>query len=229
MNARVKLNNSEAFNRSLIKILEHSRGPVEKTMRKQTKLIIEKVLSVTPPANGSTQGVKARRAGEKTTAGNILKVMKGVPVSRDRNRLSQVKDRDIYRQHEKHRKRGRVRRSLGRSKATVPTRMLKQYIKRRQAAVGMLAAGWNAAAKEFKASGRYHPAWVKRHSPKSSASIRVLPDSIRIRFTNATRYAGKVSVMKGRLDWAMKKQAFNNEKIIANFKGGARRAGFSVR
>lgn len=228
-NQLVRLNNVDRFNRSLVSILEHSRGPVEKTMRKQAKLVVEKVLSVTPPASGhSAKGKAAERRGKKTTAANIQRVLVGVPVSTDRKNLQGITESEIAREHEKHRRQGTIRRNLGKNRKRVPTNKLKQYIKARQKAVGMLMAGWKAASSEFGVSSRYMPAWVSKHSPASSASFKVTRNKFHIKFSNKVRYASNVNVMRKRLDWALHSQARGNEKIIANYKGAARRAGFRV-
>lgn len=226
----VRLNNSDRFNRSLIAILEHSRKPVEEVMRKQARLVVERVFEITPPAGRSKKGVAAKRAGEKTVAGNIQKVLVGVPVSSDRKNLAKVGERQIALTHEAARVAGRVKgkRRARASLIKVPAQKLKVYIKKRQKAVGMLAAGWNEAARKLQARNRYWPGYARKHSPPSVATVTVSTDYIRIYFANKVRFASGVGIMPKRLNWALRKQAINNEKIIASFKGGARRAGFSV-
>lgn len=225
---KVRLTNSEEFNNSLIKILQHSRKPVAETMEKQTRLIVGKVLAVTPPTRRGVTGPKAKKKGEKTVAGNIGKVLYGVPVAANRS-LSQVTERAIAKQHSKHRVRGRVNRSLGaRKKMAAPTRKLKQYIKKRQQAVGMLAAGWNKAAQRFGLK-RGHYAWMKRHNPPSYAKMKVSDKRIHIKFINKVKFAGDVGIMSRALDYAMHWQARDNEKIIHHFKRSARKQGFKVK
>ena len=96
------------------------------------------------------------------------------------------------------------------------------------AAVGMLAAGWNAAARELQARNRYWPSYARRHNPPSQVKVEASDKRIRIYFANKVRFAGNVDVMESRLRWALGKQASANEKIIAKFKGAARREGFRV-
>lgn len=226
----VQLNNVDRFNRSLIGILEHSRKPVEEVMMKQARLIIERVFDITPPAGRAKRGVAAKKAGQKTVAGNIQKVLVGVPVGMDRKRLSAVTEGDITKTHTMARVAGRVRgaRRSGKNLVRVPTGKLKTYIKKRQKAVGMLAAGWNKAASKLGARTRYWPGYARDHNPPSVADVQLGKDVIRIYFENKVRFAGGVGVMPRRLEWALKRQASNNEKIIAAFKGGARRSGFRV-
>ena len=229
MSVTVQLNNSDRFNKSLISILEHSRKPAAEVMRKQGRLIVEKVIGVTPPSGRTKKGVAAKRTGEKTVAGNIQKVLSGVPVSKNRN-IPNISEGKIASIHKRARVAGRVKGGK-RAKGVivvVPAQKLKRYIKNRQKAVGMLGAGWNSAAAKLQVRNRYWPSYVRRHNPRSSASIDVTKDMIRIRFANKVRFAGGVDVMPRRLKWAMEKQASNNEKIIAAFKGAAKRSGFRV-
>lgn len=226
----IRLNNSARFNKTLISILEHSRKPILEVMKKQAKLVVEKVLDVTPPSGRTKRGVKARKAGEKTVARNIQKVLSGVPVSTNRKGLASVSEAQIASIHTRARVAGQVR---GRRRKVgvitpVPSRKLQIYIKKRQQAVGMLAAGWNAAARKLNVSKRSWPSHVSRHNPPSDIRIDVTTHQISVFFGNRVQFAGGVGVMPRRLKWALGKQASNNEKIIAAFKGGARRAGFSV-
>jgi hypothetical protein len=224
---RVKLNNVAQFNHSLVAILSHSRRPVQAVMEGQAKGIVGKVIGVTPPS-GKKKGVAARKAGEKTTAGNILKVLQGVPVASNRVALSGVNENEVAHQHQRYRVAGQIKRGLGKKKKKAPQAMLKRYIRRRQKAVGMLAAGWNAAATKFKVSPREWPTFVRRHSPPGQASIKVTKSRITIRFQNKVKFAGGVSNMPRRLKWALGKQTAANNKIMAAYKGAAKRAGFRV-
>jgi len=226
---KVRLTNVERFNNSLIGILGTSNRSPEAIMRKQGRLLVENILIVTPPSSGNSKsGPSAKRGGEKTVEGNIRRVLNGVPVTTDRKNLSKVTLDDIHNQHKKHRKEGKIRKSLGKKRMRVPTNMLKQYIKAQKKSVGMLAAGWNASAAEFNAR-KGHYAWIKRHSPSSSAKVIVKPGSITIRMTNASNHAAKVNVMRKRIDWALQRQARNNEKILSHFKRNAQRQGFRIR
>ena len=225
---RVKLNNADHFNKSLVSILSYARRPSQVVMEGQAKGIVGKTIGVTPPS-GKKKGVAARKAGEKTTAGNILKVLQGVPVAGNRTALAGVNESDVAHFHESFRIGGQVKgRNLGKKKKKAPQAMLKRYIRRRQKAVGMLAAGWNVAAAKFKVSPREWPSFVKRHNPPGQASIKVTSTRITIRFENKVRFAGAVGVMTGRLRWALGKQTGANQKILAAYKGAAKRAGFRV-
>lgn len=229
MSQTVRLKNVPRFNESLISILEHSRQDPEAIMRKQAKLFMEQLLKVTPPSYGnSTTGPQAKKRGEDTVEGNIRKVLDGVPVASDRKNLQNVTMKDIQKHHEANRVAGRVRgRNKGKGRMRVPTRMLGQYIKSRKQAVGMLAAGWRKSADEFNVKTGYYK-WIKRHSPASAVSVKVNKRGIHIKMSNKTRYAGGVGVMEKRLNWALGRQAQNNEEIIKNFKSNARRQGFRV-
>lgn len=224
----VKLNNAPHFNASLVAILSYARRPSQVVMEGQAKGIVGKVIGVTPPS-GKKKGIAARKAGEKTTAGNILKVLKGVPVASNRKALGGMNENEVARQHEKYRIAGQIKgRHLGKKKKKAPAQMLNRYIRRRQKAVGMLAAGWNAAAAKFKVSPRDWPSFVRKHNPPGQASIKVTSTRITIRFENKVRFAGGVSAMPRRLKWALGKQTAANNKIMAAYKGAAKRAGFRV-
>jgi hypothetical protein len=225
---RVKLNNAPHFNQSLVAILSHARRPALVVMEQQAKGIVGRVIGVTPPS-GKLKGIAARKAGEKTTAGNIRKVLQGVPVSSNRKALSSVNENEVARQHQKYRVAGQIKgRHLGKKKKKAPAQMLNRYIRRRQKAVGMLAAGWNTAAAKFKVSGRDWPSFVRKHNPPGQASIKTTSSRITIRFANRVRFAGGVSNMPRRLNWALGKQTAANNKIMAAYKGAAKRAGFRV-
>lgn len=229
MSRIVQLNNSPEFNKSLIKILEHSRKPVEDVARSQMRLVVEDMFETTPPAGGGKKGPKAKKAGLKTVSGHIQRVLQGVPVSSNRS-IANTSESQIATIHSAARVAGRVPRRKGQKKARVkvPAQKLRQYIKKRQKAVGMLAAGWNAAARELGARNRYWPTYARQHNPPSQVKIEVNSKRIRIYFANLVRFSGGVDVMPRRLKWALNKRARKNEKIIAAYKGAARRQGFRV-
>lgn len=224
----VRLKGHERFNRSLVAILSHSRRPALQVMEGQARGIVGKVIGVTPPS-GKKKGLAARKSGERTVEGNIRKVLVGVPVATNRAQVHGLTENDIAHHHESNRVAGQVKgRNRKIRRMIAPNNMLNRYVRRRQKAVGMLGAGWNAAASRFRVSPRDWPGFVRRHNPPSQASVRVTETKIRIRFENRVRFAGGVGVMPRRLKWALGKQASANEKIIAAYKGAARRAGFRV-
>ena len=224
----LKLNNVQEFNHALAMITAYSQKPVEETMNKQAKLLVEKIIGITPPF-GKRKGLAARDKGFRTVEGNIRKVLNGVPVAANRKLLSGVGEGEVARHHEKNRKRGRVSGANRRgNRKLAPQRLLDRYIKRRKDSVGMLAAGWNAAASKFRASPRAWPSFVKKHNPSSQATVKVTKTKIKIRMVNGVRFAGDLDTMSWRMDWALKRSAIDNTKIINNYKRGAKKAGFRV-
>lgn len=227
----VRLTNVDAFNDSLMRIASNSRAPVKKTMEKQTRLILAKIFTVMPPA-GRASGKAAKARGMKAVESQIGKVMQGVEgrgKSIQAVRARAVSESNMRKWHEKHRKQGVVKRSLGRKKLKVSKGKLKSYIAKRKKSVGMLSGGFNVAARKFELKSGW-PSWIKRHSnAPGSASFKVKTTSFRIRFTNKVKYVRDVSVSVKRLDWALQRQAKANKLLLNDYKKTAIKEGFKVR
>ena len=175
------------------------------------KDLVTKILSVTPPQAGKhNSGAAAKKRGERTVESNIRRVFIGV------NKSQADKDRFEYNNslygmgeiHKKARRKGRVRKQT-KKRVRVMKGRLNNYIRLRKSKVGVLAAGWGAAADKFGVRGRNYPMWMRRHkgTAKSSAQFTIEKDDIYVKFSNRVRFAGDVEIMRGRLNWAMGSQA----------------------
>jgi hypothetical protein len=165
----------------------------------------------------------------RTVEGEIRKVIMGVDKRKDPNPT--LSSAQLHAWHKRARTGGRVRGQPRRGKQLLVTSKskLKDYIKKRQGAVGMLAAGWIPAAREFKVPGRYQPKWITRHNPGGLGSFRVTKKRITIMGTNAANHVAKVGVMQRSMDLALKEAARNNRLVIEDYKKKARAKGFRVR
>lgn len=236
----IKIANAARYNRSLISLVSNGKLTVEKQMEKQGRLLIRNLMIGTPPASGGANvGTKAKQAGERTVNAQIRRVIRGVDVRTARKMEANpgkgekvsLNMKDLGRHHKRSRRNGKIvgKNRTGKKMLITSKKMLNDYIKARKAKVGSLAAGWNAAARKFGLKGRYWPNWVKRHDMPSAALFKLGKGFIKIKFTNAVRFAGNVSVMEKAIDRALYRQARNNEKIMHNWKQTAAQAGFRVR
>ena len=207
------LKNGDAWGFALaVELKRQVKKSQEEVMREMTKDLVSTVIALTPPSAGKyATGMTAKKRGERTTEGQIRRVFEGVTKSRaDKDNFefnNSQSGMGII--HRRARRNGTVRRgSVGR-RVKVMKGPLNRYIKRRKSKVGMLAAGWGKAASDFGVRGRNYPAWIRRHQNKAkgTARFKVKQDSIHVRFTNNVRYAGNVDVMRGRLNWALGRQA----------------------
>ena len=175
------------------------------------KDLVTTILKHTPPQAGKyVSGKDAKKRGERTVESNIRRVFIGV------NKSQADKDHFEYKNslygmgeiHKKARRKGRVRKQT-KKRVRVMKGRLNNYIRLRKSKVGVLAAGWGAAADKFGVRGRNYPMWMRRHkgTAKSSAQFTIEKDDIYVKFSNRVRFAGDVEIMRGRLNWAMGSQA----------------------
>lgn len=226
--ASISLTNEAAFQKSLEGILANSRRPLEKVMHDQAKGLVGKIIQNTPPFSSRKRGNVAKAAAKKRIATQINRTLEGVHAKR----ADATTESALRAAHESVRVQGVVKRRV-KSRVRVPKGKLKAYIKRRQAKIGMLAAGWNKAADKFGVSARMRPAWVKKHRPNSAASVKVSASSIVIRFSNKVRFGEAVDLMDRRMKSSIRWQARANNKKLAHYLGkalkkGSRNAGWKV-
>lgn len=224
-----RLSNVDRFNRSLVAIVANGRLGVVKQMEKRAKILFEKVIDATPPGGRGIRGIKAKQKGMRTVEGEIRKVIMGVNKPRDPN--PGLTDGQLHYWHNKARVGGRVRGQPRKGNQLLVTSKskLNDYIRKRQKAIGMLAAGWNHAARKFKVPARAHPKWISRHNPGGLALFWVTKKRITVRGINAARHVGKVGRMRMALDEALERAAWDNEKVMNSYKKEAKRQGFRVR
>jgi len=124
---------------------------------------------------------------------------------------------------------GLRRRDLpGLDSGLVSRRNFEAYLAQVKARVGLLAAGWNAAA---MALGVAVPEWILRHGIRQgSYTARIAPTRIQIHIGNRVNYARAVKGLHRRVKHAADNRAVQMQKQTAHFLliEGARRAGFRV-
>jgi len=213
------LQNGDAWGFALaVELKRQVKKSQEEVMREMTKDLVGTVIALTPPSAGKhASGMTAKKRGERTTEGQIRRVFEGVTKSNLSNNNPLASGGHTRNQstnwmaatHKRARRNGTVKRGSVRYRHKVMKGPLNRYIRMRKSKVGMLAAGWGKAAADFGVRGRNYPAWIKRHQGKAkgTASFKVTKDNIHVRFTNNVRYAGNVAVMRGRLNWALGRQA----------------------
>lgn len=189
----------------------------EEVMREFVKNLVTEIIGVTPPQSGKfRKGTAAKKRGEQTVENQIRRVFQGV------NKTQADKDHFEYNNsmfgmnqiHERARVKGLVRKGSVRNRRKVMKGRLNRYIRMKKANVGLLAAGWHAAADEFGVRGRNFPMWMRRHQgrARSSAKISIKKDNIHVKFSNRVRYAGEIKIMKQRLSRAMGAQASKTQR-----------------
>ena len=189
----------------------------EEVMREFVKNLVTEIIGVTPPQSGKfRKGTAAKKRGEQTVENQIRRVFQGVNKRQayDRNLLNDHSIGWMRATHRRARSKGVVRKSAVNQRHKVMKGRLNKYIRMRKANVGLLAAGWHAAADEFGVRGRNFPMWMRRHQGKarSSAKISIKKDNIHIKFSNRVKYAGEVDVMEQRLSRAMGAQASKTQR-----------------
>ena len=207
------LKNGKAWGAALaVELKRQVKKSQEEVMREYVKNLVSEIIGLTPPQAGKhRKGTAAKRRGEQTTENQIRRVFQGVNKSQTDRDHFEYKN-SLYGMGEIHKRarvKGQVRRGSVKRRHKVMKGKLNKYIRMRKSKVGMLAAGWHAAADEFGVRGRNFPMWMRRHQGKarSSARIKIKKDNIHIRFSNRVRFAGDVEIMKRRLSWAMGVQA----------------------
>ena len=209
------LKNGPAWSAALaVDLKRQVKKSQEEVMREYVKNLVTEIINFTPPQFGKKlNGVAAKKRGEQTTENQIRRVFEGVnksqvPAARKR-RDENASISYMAAVHKRKRVKGRVKKGSVKRRQKVMKGQLNKYIRMRKSKVGMLAAGWHAAADEFGVRGRNFPMWMRRHQGKASsgARIKIKKDSIHIRFSNRVRYAGEVEIIKLRLSRAMGVQA----------------------
>lgn len=192
--------------------------------KQQAGMLVGHVIAITPPgsgraslSDGSGIPLAAKKSGEAMIAGDIAKIFPTTRLSPARidaliaarhmwegpngaklytwRKANTMADMAIVHREARNPKSGRTRAMGGRFTALVRPALLKQYIKQQQARVGLLNAGWIAAATQLRTAARNVPAWIKRHGRQpGGASIRDSGPMISIRiFNSQTWFPGDMS------------------------------------
>ena len=132
---------------------------------------IREVVNVTPPAKGKADGA-AKKADENTIENDLTKLatpVAGVSGRKARAAMATAGDlRAAWADARKGQSSGRVNPAT-RKKLLVSKGDFNRVLREIQKQVGILAAGWNAAANRF---GARLPAWIKRHGTRGGRDLK---------------------------------------------------------
>jgi hypothetical protein len=215
MSADLKIDD-KAFVKSLKAFAAGSRKSNQDVIKNQARLFVNDVILITPPNQNYKQ---QRKLGERAITGDIKKIMRGAR-SGTKSAIT-----DPAKLHKKYRGRdGRVHTTLpfGQKFRVVD---LQAYINSVIARVGILASGWNAAAKKL---GCKVPDWAARHGTGGGRiSMSFTLAQCKITITNAIRFAGGVKDLTRRVQAALDKRAGAMDRQLKNQQErAAKAAGF---
>ncbi len=101
-------------------------------------------------------------------------------------RASTLGDMAIIHKRGRSNRTGRTNQAGGGNMAIARPALVKQFIKQQIPKVGLLNAGWLAAARELKTATRNVPAWIKRHGERpGGAQVADQGPRVRIRIYNS--------------------------------------------
>jgi hypothetical protein len=204
----------EAAIAEFAKLTRKDLGDVTK---QQAGMLVAHVIAITPPGSGgvvSDHGgipLAAKKSGEAIMGSDIAKIFpttRLAPAKIDQliaarhewegaggtklltyRRANTLGEMAMVHQEARNPKSGRTRAMGGRFTALVRPALLKQYIKEQIAKVGLLNAGWLAAASELKTASRNVPQWIKRHGRRpGGAEVKDSGGNVLIRIFNAQNW-----------------------------------------
>jgi hypothetical protein len=217
MSMTISLDTSR-FDRALRDWKLFARQSGKEIVTEAARGFIKRVVAVTPPSSG-TANKAAQKAGETTIKADLAKLF--IPV--------QLKGKfperwpDLAKLHDAARtNRGRVRAT---QRYFVDQRKLAALQKVLISRVGLLAAGWNAAAEKLGVS---LPAWIRRHGTGNGfVEIVVSPKGITVTMRNAVPFVDAVDGFDRRAQAALNYQAAAMERRTQYMiEKTARQAGF---
>lgn len=214
------------FDRAMGLARSTSRRGEGELLAVQARGVAKTLLEITPPSRGSnTSQTGARRAGERTIAADVAKVLAPVRATALKGRPATVNPSAAVDAARSPRT-GRVLRAIG-PKIPVTFAVYRAEVRNRQARVGRLAAGWAPAARKL---GVTVAAWVGRHQGRGSGGeVVVGPQTVTITLSNETEFIDQVSGMRRRVQWALDLQANRMIRAVdAYWAKKMKKAGFSI-
>lgn len=124
--------------------------------------------------------------------------------------------------HQRNRKHGKVPRSTHVQQIVSSPGALNTYIRARQKKVGLLAAGWLAAARHLKVK---LPAWVERHRAGGSIRPALLPWRTAYRITNDATHGGANDLPRKAKTLADKKMRLLPARMLHVIRGELKKIG----
>jgi len=200
------------FLRALERFSENSKRTKKEILRQQAKLFIRDVVKITPPNKNFGYN---KPGGEAAIRNDLGKLFFSSP-------RGITDPGSAHRQHRN--SQGRVG---GRIENKIAVKGLAAYRKKIFAKVGILASGWNAAARRL---GLVLPAWISRHGTRRGrVVIKTDATGMSIEVVNSVRFAGDVKGIDRRIASALRNRARQMDKQMDAFavKRAAREAGLT--
>lgn len=193
---------ASALNRRIEQTLSHTKRNSEAVLNEVARGVVRRLLNSTPPARKGKEGKAAQRAGKRTVAAQIGKILEGVPANR-------AEQSDIRSVHKAARIEGRIVGGKRSNRIKVPIRALKAFIKAAQARVGYLVAGWKRAAQKLKVNV---PAWIEQHNAPGEGLVIPSGRGIKVVLRNSVGYASGLRNLTRRVNAALRGQ----DRAMAN-------------
>lgn len=188
---------------------------------------VRDVVKITPPGKAGVSGTAAKKAGEA----GIIKGIASILVAAGKKSHGPFEDPAQVHARARNPRTGRVDKRVltgslrGSGKVEIAAADLRAFQKKMLALVGILAAGWNDAAKHLGVS---LPAWVKRHGASNgSVVVKSSDTAFSITLNNEVKFVEGVKGYERRVSWAVKNQQRKMDRR-ADFllKKAIREAGF---
>lgn len=222
----------EAAIRDFAKLTRKDLGEV---MRTQAGILVGHVIAITPPGGSNGQSmaaqggisIDAKKRGENRLAADIARLFPTSTLPTDQmeamarngfewkvGKEHKVTIRSVARSpgdlvilHKQARNpnTGRTRKMMGHGMAVTRKALLAAYTRQAIRKVGLLNAGWIAAARALKTASRAVPAWITRHGAQGGgANVLDSGSKVAIRISNANGWFPKG--MDARVDFALKRR-----------------------
>jgi len=206
---------TSAMEEALDEFARASRKDLQGMLRQQAGTLVGHVIALTPPAAGKGQAMaesggvslEAKKHGEGIIEADIKRIF--VPMKAKDEALAAMVKGDGYRmksgkrnvvvrdtaltlakmkmvhKYARNPASGRTRTQGGLFMALSRAPLIAQFVRQQQQKVGILSAGWLAAADALKTAKRLTPAWITRHGRQpGGADIQESKDRTAIRVHN---------------------------------------------
>jgi len=199
------------FQEMASKLSQFSKRDGKTFMEEQVRGAIRKLMDVTPPSNGKTRGVKAKKLGEAAIASDVRNVFIGTtPKRAEVSSMSEMAS--IHRSKQKTRS---LRVKRVNQKTYASRSMIVQFIKRKQQKVGYLASGWASAARKI---GKIRvPGWIGRHNAPGDTVISTNNHLVTANISNFVKWATDVSYVERRAQYAIRWQTRSMNRRLYHY------------
>jgi hypothetical protein len=203
---------SRDFDRAAQRLVATSKKSAREVLTDQARLVVVEAAKITPPNKNFKWN---RKGGETTVRTDLARLFASSTAASAETGLGSI--------HRAERNRfGRVPRGVQQRRA----RGLAAYRKQVLATVGLMAAGWKAAASKL---GAKLPAWITRHNSAGFATVDVRGSRVAITIANASVYPRLAASLDRRLSAVLKRRTDALTRRWDYFvKVNARAAGFNL-